>query len=433
MSIKIKLILAVVGVLAIVGTVMGMVVFWQNDKNLTTHFNSDIKNNISYTFQLADLYLSGAENSLSNLATDPLVVRALETKDPALLAQVSQKLTNINDTVDVIENIDLHQIVGPSCILLSGDKESLPFVGTDFSGRDYCQGLLKTKQIYLSSAFISTVSKKPVLAVAIPIKNSKDELIGDIVGLVDLTELRAYLWDLQKNSVVDMIDHNGVQFLNTQKIITDLNQSGGKEEGEIIEVKKRLANGQIEGYFKVNNSFVGYKSNGRLTIIYEKLDAELSAFSDTVNFTILLSLIVAILLTILIIYLFVSQITKRISRLSHITQEIAAGKFNNRIGESETAVGDEVGVLAKSFNEMVGKITAAYKSLENKVKERTAEVEEKNKKLEAAAGELKKTVDLLNKTNKAMVGRELKMVELKKKMSAMEKEAQLGKSKETGM
>lgn len=63
--------------------------------------------------------------------------------------------------------------------------------------------------------------------------------------------------------------------------------------------------------------------------------------------------------------------------------------------------------------------------MEIKVKARTRELQELNKTLEKQVGdrtkELKKRLDELERFNKAVVGRELKMIELKKELKRLNK------------
>ena len=104
---------------------------------------------------MVNFYLGRAEDNLTNLANDPIMTEALEKKDPATLAQVSEKLTVINETVGIIENIGLNEVIDSKCFARSADKLALSVVGSDFSERDYCQGIINTKAPYLSSVFVS--------------------------------------------------------------------------------------------------------------------------------------------------------------------------------------------------------------------------------------------------------------------------------------
>lgn len=106
--------------------------------------------------------------------------------------------------------------------------------------------------------------------------------------------------------------------------------------------------------------------------------------------------IVGILITILVAvfmgFTVARLITKPIEILNKITKEVASGNLEQEIYFNSK---DEIGDLAKSFNVMVKKVKEAKENIEGKVKDRTLELE---------------------KTNKFMVGRELKMIELKKEI-----------------
>lgn len=91
-------------------------------------------------------------------------------------------------------------------------------------------------------------------------------------------------------------------------------------------------------------------------------------------------------------------ISRPIGILLDATKEITNGNLNKKVDIKSK---DEIGQLATGFNEMVDNIREARAAIEDEVEKRTAELE---------------------KTNKHMVGRELKMVELKKEIEELKKE-----------
>ncbi|MEI7718876.1 MAG: HAMP domain-containing protein [archaeon] len=413
MSIKIKLTLIIIGTIIVVSLPSVFFIYQQNSKILTEHLNADMRSKIDYSSQLVNFYMGRVEDNLSNLAKDPIVLSALETKNPATLKQVSEKMTTINDAVGVIENIGLHRVVDSRCVALSADKYSLVTIGNDFSDRDYCKGIIKTKSTYISSSFISVVSKNIVLGMVVPVNNSNGQMVGYVLGVVDLKELRGYLWDLQENSKIELLDRYGVMFLNTAEKIDSLDGLPSAENIELGKIEKALEGDQKEGYFIDDDNFVGYKFNGFSTIIFEKSMTDLSTLINTLNITILLSILVAIILMIIVIYLFTKSISDRISNLSKISQEISSGKFTDiKFNEKDIKAKDEIGILAKSFNNMALNLKDLYENLEKKVKERT-------EKLEESENILKKTLDDSERVNKLMVGRELEMIKLKKEMAEL--------------
>jgi len=86
---------------------------------------------------------------------------------------------------------------------------------------------------------------------------------------------------------------------------------------------------------------------------------------------------------------------KPINQIRNANREMAKGNLDQKIILQNH---DEVGELAESFNSMVSKLKEARENLEDKIKKRTSDLE---------------------KTNKFMVGRELKMMELKKEIDSL--------------
>lgn len=136
------------------------------------------------------------------------------------------------------------------------------------------------------------------------------------------------------------------------------------------------------------------------------------------------SAVCVILTSVAIILLINSLIFKRISMLSNASNMIREGKLNFTIDKKAKESPDEIGKLALTFDSMRDAIKTQKKKLEDysqtlekKVKERTMELEKSKKQLEDY------NVDL-ERFNRLAVGRELKMVELKKKIKDLENKVQ---------
>jgi|AntAceMinimDraft_18_1070375.scaffolds.fasta_scaffold02594_7 nitrogen fixation/metabolism regulation signal transduction histidine kinase len=112
------------------------------------------------------------------------------------------------------------------------------------------------------------------------------------------------------------------------------------------------------------------------------------------------------------------------------TSEIAKGNLNYEIQiKSE----DELGQLAKNFNQMTKSLKKSQKQLEEtrdilevKVKARTQELEEQAEGLDEQVKirtiELQERINELERFHKLTVGRELRMIELKQKIQEFEKQ-----------
>jgi len=128
-----------------------------------------------------------------------------------------------------------------------------------------------------------------------------------------------------------------------------------------------------------------------------------------------LSMVVAISLLVIVIFVWVTKPLKRLVSIIHYIRK--SGDLRKKV---EFVSGDEIGQLAYAFNQMITdlkvsqeKLKGYSEDLEKKVAERTKEVEKSKNMLEGK-------VDELERFSKMTVGRELKMVELKKKLRESE-------------
>lgn len=108
--------------------------------------------------------------------------------------------------------------------------------------------------------------------------------------------------------------------------------------------------------------------------------------------------------------LFSRNITNPIKKLTDVARKVSSGDFETK---ADVLSNDELGLLAYSFNKMIDdldelkkKIEKHNEDLEKKVKERTAELEDKNSELE--------------NLNQIMVNRELKFIDMKKRVKELE-------------
>jgi len=151
---------------------------------------------------------------------------------------------------------------------------------------------------------------------------------------------------------------------------------------------------------------------------------------------------VLIFLLVVIFVLFFSIVFSRrflypIKKLVEGTAALSKGNLKTRI---HLKTNDEFEDLADSFNKMAEDLYKSHSALEEaktileiKVKARTRELEELNQALEEKVRqrtkELQKKVSDLEKFNKLTVGRELKMVELKRKVKLLSEELEKLKAK----
>jgi methyl-accepting chemotaxis protein len=159
--------------------------------------------------------------------------------------------------------------------------------------------------------------------------------------------------------------------------------------------------GDSEEFFSYATSR-GYRDfKGFSWIIMMEYETEdiFSPVNELRNDIIVSSLLVAI--SAIIISLYISRsISKPIINLRNIAKEIEEGNLNASI---DVTSNDEIGDLTSSFKKMTSTLLNQQENLEKLVEERTKELENK--------------VDELQQFKKVTVGRELRMVELKKEIA----------------
>jgi nitrogen fixation/metabolism regulation signal transduction histidine kinase len=136
--------------------------------------------------------------------------------------------------------------------------------------------------------------------------------------------------------------------------------------------------------------------NDTLTVSTNIVNTALAASKQNLSVDAVITLLIAFLCIAagFTVYFFIrSFVFKPLEKLTKATEEIAKGNLTYQIGSNKN---DEIGKLSDSFDQMATNLRESRQNIEQKVTDRTAD---------------------LTKLNKAMVGRELAMIELKKKLT----------------
>jgi nitrogen fixation/metabolism regulation signal transduction histidine kinase len=116
--------------------------------------------------------------------------------------------------------------------------------------------------------------------------------------------------------------------------------------------------------------------------------------------------VVAVFVALIIGYFIAKNITNSVMKLKNFTDDIGRGKFDTK---TEVKSKDEIGELSEAFDKMVQNLKRSREDVRNYTKE-----------LEKSKKELESKINELEQYKKLTVGRELKMVELKKKIEELE-------------
>ena len=282
-----------------------------------------------------------------------------------------------------------------------------------FTSVESDEGKIRANEPYFLNAKSSTFLQnfyydaslgKPVMAISTPITDDKGIFLGELVGRINVERINTLM--VERSG----LGTTGESFLvnGSNLAVTDLL----KESGSAL--KKTIYLPQIESCLEGKSAAFSLPDyHGDLVFGYYKWFPEMGSCLitkiDKSEATAELSGDLLVMLLILLsgglvmgLYGFfqAKTIIDPIRKLHRAVMKIKSGDFEV---QSNIKSNDEIGEMAASFDDMAQKLKASYADLELKVAEKTKELAEK--------------ISDLEKINKLMVGTELTMMDLKKKLS----------------
>ena len=297
------------------------------------------------------------------------------------------------------------------------------FIGQNYAFRDYFQTALYGKSAIDLAVGVTT--KETGYYISTPVRDNDGAILGVVVIKMkpELISQLVVPSGLTGVGHVMLVDNYGVIIYSDKKdrVYKSL---GGLNEFERQEVSKlkKYADLKLEGldYELVYEKIKSGKKNGIIEF-YDKADREEeilvfnrignfpfflvyeeeteSFSSSAVNTSMLLSLFVALaaIMAAIIIVALSRNYLAPIRAIKQALDDIGSNKFGGRV---IVKTGDELGDLAKALNDMMSKIENSQADFNQKIKKRTSDLE---------------------KFNRLMVGREMRMMELKKEVDRLQR------------
>jgi HAMP domain-containing protein len=293
-----------------------------------------------------------------------------------------------------------------------------------------------TRETVISDMYAVSNPEEPIIAIFVPNINNEEELTSFIVVQIDTAPLFEDLdFKIGKGGMAVLLNRKGdvIFHHNKEKLFTKISESYPLEDNNLkrngflsFEMDEETF---VASFTVVENNL--FKMGWQLIIMQPEKEAFGFLERMAVNYGFLL---IIILFPIIISSFLLSQkVVKPLKNLSITSKRVARGDFK---AKAIVYSSDEFGDLAENFNKMTEELEVAKKTMEEerdileiKVNARTKELNQINEKLEeevqSRTEQMKKKLVELEKMSKLMVGRELKMIELKKALQ--EKEAELEK------
>lgn len=321
-------------------------------------------------------YIDDLERKLGYLAR----VRGLSNLPVETQQTLLDGLTRHNDAYEVVAIVNRQ-----------GEPVAVVSPYGDVKIENLAKSLLFIRAFKQNEDSVDTVSidskiQRLVTTIAVPIRNEKDEVDGVLLAKVNLrfldfvlsqTEVGAtgYTYVIDNRNVLIAKQRSANEPLALQdisdrsfiKALTDLNA-----DLQPVTVYKGLKDEEVLGAIAPVRS-VGW------AVIVELPTAEAYAPIRNLIWTMAGALILATGVTVGLGFLFSRRIVKPLQQLTTAADRIRSGNLDTHV---EIKAQNELGVLATTFNQMSSELSELYHSLEQKVADRTAELQHEKERSE---------------------------------------------------
>jgi signal transduction histidine kinase len=268
--------------------------------------------------------------------------------------------------------------------VLAAEPARPALLGANWAQRPYFRAMSRTTRPAVSDTLWDGIGSSAVVAVAVPILGSQDELIGALVGMfqVGATSISTFYGDIVRlrfgrYGLAYLVDGAGrvLYHSNADRIGEDFGDEPVVQQllGQAV-LSNALANERVgavrtldrDGYEIVAGFAQVPGSNWGL--VTETSWTALLGVGNVYQRFLLALLVLGVIAPALFVSIGVRRIIQPISDMISAAQKVAAGDFAQTIA---THTGDEVETLAAQFNHMSAQLRASYSELENRVNERT--------------------------------------------------------------
>lgn len=267
-------------------------------------------------------------------------------------------------------------------------------------------------ETYISPVFINQATGEPLVIMAVPANDIFNSPVGVLAAEVNLK----FMWDLVGQIKIGnggqayVVDRQGtlIAYADISRVLAGEKLTGLNEVDEFIKNKDApeenpgsVAKG-IKGTY-VASTYIGLGVPDWVVIVETPVSEAYALVIQTLILSVLIVLASTAVTIVASIYL-ARRITGPILSLRDTAKRIGEGSLDMRM---DIASNNEIGELASAFNLMTDKVQDAQENLQAQVDARTQQLSQK--------------VEETERLNQTMVGRELKMIELKKQIDELTK------------
>ena len=328
--------------------------------------------------------LQAMVNELSTLGSE---VRDSQEVDHAQQLSIMLSALSTGPYRDAFEGLTLLNASGQEQIRLSRQEIASDNELNNRSGMNEFEIPKATRSIYFSPVEIDKTSGKPTITIAIPLYEPRSvQLSAVLVASVRFESVGNLLGRLpiEEDQTVYITDANGNVLAHQNRAV--------KLQDAIIALPEG-ANTQtgLDGTNVILATQIIQLGDQSLYVVAEKSVSKALALARNIIITIALVFTATILLAGILGIQAVRQIVKPIEELATTAERITAGDLSQKANIKRA---DEIGALGKAFNAMTSQLRDLIGSLEQRVTERTAELEESSAQIQKRASQLEAIADV---------------------------------------
>jgi PAS domain S-box-containing protein len=321
-----------------------------------------------------DIFLYERLQNIKTIGQAPPIIQALANPDVELLTKASKKLNEFYSSTGPWNNLVVLNMKGEVVISTYDVGEVSKRSGIQAAFQSAIGG-----KIYYSDAVLSLVTGKPTVFFAYPMRNSEavgNPIVGVVIGELAWPALTEYLEKIQEPQLAHLF--------NSQGLIIGSNNPEHEEEilktsFKISDIKTISEIPSIHGGFNSlttrvdEQGHLSYKGNGWTLILETQVSVALaSARTGAIHISLLVCGL--ILFCFGFLYLIIQRIyVRRAAEISSALKEVSTGNLNIKL---KVKANDELGQLSEAFNLMAARLKESYETLDQKVLDRTKDLEE---------------------------------------------------------
>ncbi len=395
----------------------GVYLFYYFDGYLKNNVNDNLNRISDITVNQVEQFLTKTQNSVKLLAENEILI--------------SGEYSNEETEREILKIKQYFQELYQDITILDFEGRTIVSTSKHFYGRwevnPWFLDAKQKKEMIISDMYAVNDPENPIMTIILPIIGDEGSLELFIIVHANTKPLFDDIdFQIGRKGKIVLVNKMGDIIFHPEKsnifnkISADypLHENTAKESGNL---EFTLFDEEVIASFRVIS---GERSNLSWHLIALIPKEEAFEFLHTMASGYTVIIIILSCLIIITAFLIVKKITKPLKNLSVVSKQVAKGDFK---AKAEVYSQDEFGELAESFNKMIRDLEISRKAMEEerdvleiRVSARTRELNEIADKLEKEVEErtkdLQKKLGEMEKLNRLMVGRELKMVELKKEI-----------------